>query len=65
MSTRLVITADLHQHIAKWNDLVRAVEKEKPRFVLVAGDLLPKAGRFGAVLAARAIGTHPAKTALN
>src|SRR5438093_2543369 len=39
---RLVITCDLHQRIAKWVDLVSAVHAEKPRFVIVAGDLLPK-----------------------
>jgi Icc-related predicted phosphoesterase len=47
MPTKFIITADLHQHIAKWNDLVWTAELEKPRFVLVAGDLLPKAGGFG------------------
>ncbi len=41
---KLVITSDLHQWIAKWNDLVPTVETERPRFVLIAGDLLPKAG---------------------
>jgi Icc-related predicted phosphoesterase len=41
---KLVITSDLHQRIAKWNDLVLTVETERPRFVLIAGDLLPKAG---------------------
>lgn len=41
---QLLITSDLHQQIAKWNDLVSAVETERPRFVLIAGDLLPKAG---------------------
>lgn len=41
---KLVITSDLHQRIAKWNDLVPTVETERPRFVLIAGDLLPKAG---------------------
>ena len=39
---KLVITSDLHQRIAKWNELVPAVEAEQPRFVLIAGDLLPK-----------------------
>jgi len=39
---KLVITTDLHQRIAKWNDLVPVVETERPRFVLIAGDLLPK-----------------------
>jgi hypothetical protein len=33
---------DLHQRIEKWNDLVTAVQREKPRFLLIAGDLLPK-----------------------
>ena len=39
---KLLITSDLHQRIAKWNDFVFAVETERPRFVLIAGDLLPK-----------------------
>jgi hypothetical protein len=42
---KFVLTSDLHQRIAKWNDLVPAVETERPRFVLIAGDLLPK-GEF-------------------
>jgi len=46
MATRLIITADLHQSIGKWRDLVGVVERDKPRFVLVAGDLLPKDGGF-------------------
>jgi len=32
--------------MGKWRDLVRVVEQEKPRFVLIAGDLLPMAGGF-------------------
>lgn len=43
---KLVITSDLHQRIAKWHDLVSAVETERPRFVLIAGDLLPKLATF-------------------
>jgi len=39
---KLLITSDLHQRITKWSDLVPAVETERPRFVLIAGDLLPK-----------------------
>ena len=39
---KLVITSDLHQRIAKWDDLVSVVETQRPRFVLIAGDLLPK-----------------------
>ena len=39
---KLVITSDLHQRITKWGDLVPVVEAERPRFVLIAGDLLPK-----------------------
>ena len=39
---KLIITSDLHQRIAKWDDLVPVVETERPRFVLIAGDLLPK-----------------------
>jgi len=46
MTTRFIITSDLHQRIGKWRDLVRAVGQEKPRFVLIAGDLLPMAGGF-------------------
>ncbi len=40
---RLLITSDLHQRVAKWEDLVHAVQAERPRFVLLAGDLLPNA----------------------
>ena len=40
---KLVITSDLHQRIAKWDDLVPTVQTERARFVLIAGDLLPKA----------------------
>jgi|GEM_PF-1440857 len=39
---KLILTSDLHQRIQKWGDLVSAVQREKPRFVLIAGDLLPK-----------------------
>jgi Icc-related predicted phosphoesterase len=46
MPTRFIITSDLHQDIRKWDYLVRVVEQEKPRFVLIAGDLLPKSGGF-------------------
>jgi Icc-related predicted phosphoesterase len=46
VASRFIITADLHQNIAKWRDLVRVVEQTKPRFVLVAGDILPKDGGF-------------------
>jgi Icc-related predicted phosphoesterase len=46
MTTPFIITSDLHQDIGKWRDLVRAVAQEKPRFVLIAGDLLPKDGGF-------------------
>ena len=46
MATQFIITADLHQNIGKWRELVRVVEQEKPRFVLVVGDLLPKDGGF-------------------
>ena len=46
MATRFIITSDRHQRIAKWRDLVRLVEEDKPRFVLVAGDLLPNDGGF-------------------
>lgn len=46
MATKFIITADLHQSIGKWRELVRVVEQAKPRFVLVAGDILPKDGGF-------------------
>ena len=46
MPIRFIITSDLHQDIRKWEQLVRVVAQEKPRFVLVAGDLLPKDGGF-------------------
>ncbi|MGA2862938.1 MAG: metallophosphoesterase [Verrucomicrobiota bacterium] len=46
MPLKFIITADLHQDIRKWRDLVRVVEREKPRFILVAGDILPKDGGF-------------------
>jgi hypothetical protein len=39
---KLILTSDLHQRIEKWGDLVSAVQREKPRFILIAGDLLPK-----------------------
>ncbi len=39
---KLILTSDLHQRIEKWGDLVAAVQAERPRFVLIAGDLLPK-----------------------
>lgn len=39
---KLILTSDLHQWIAKWKDLVTVVRQQQPRFVLVAGDLLPK-----------------------
>ena len=38
----LLITTDLHQHPAKWNLLAKAAAKERPQFVLIAGDILPK-----------------------
>jgi Icc-related predicted phosphoesterase len=39
---KLILTSDLHQRIEKWPKLVAAVQAEEPRFVLIAGDLLPK-----------------------
>jgi uncharacterized protein len=39
---KLILTSDLHQRIEKWGELVSAVQMRKPRFVLIAGDLLPK-----------------------
>lgn len=44
MSTRLLLTADLHQQPDKWQQLVQAAVTEQPDFILVAGDLLPKIG---------------------
>ncbi len=41
---RIIVTSDLHQLISKWSDFVDVVGRERPRFVLVAGDLLPKEG---------------------
>jgi uncharacterized protein len=43
---KIIITSDLHQQIEKWDDLVSVVETGKPRFVLIAGDLLPKQATF-------------------
>jgi Icc-related predicted phosphoesterase len=40
----MILTSDLHQRIGKWDDVVKLVELERPRFVLIAGDLLPKEG---------------------
>jgi len=42
----LLLTADIHQYIAKWEDLAAIVERERPDFVLIAGDLFPKTGGF-------------------
>lgn len=46
MATRFILTADRHQSIGKWRDLVRLVEQARPCFVLVAVDILPKDGGF-------------------
>ncbi len=43
---KILVTSDLHQWIPKWKDLVKIVGKEKPRFILIAGDLLPKTGGY-------------------
>lgn len=43
---KIIVTCDLHQWIPKWEELVRVVTREKPRFVLIAGDLLPKTGGY-------------------
>jgi Icc-related predicted phosphoesterase len=43
---KLILPSDLHQRIEKWQDLVDAVKAERPRFVLIAGDLLPKLTNF-------------------
>lgn len=40
--TRFLLTADLHQFIPKWEQLVAAALRERPHFLLIAGDLLPK-----------------------
>jgi len=40
---KILITNDLHQKISKWTDLVKVIFKDEPRFVLIAGDILPKA----------------------
>jgi Icc-related predicted phosphoesterase len=45
---KILVTSDLHQWIPKWKDLVKIVGKEKPRFILIAGDLLPKTGGYAA-----------------
>ena len=42
----LLITTDLHQHPSKWNLLAKAATEERPQFVLIAGDILPKDGGF-------------------
>lgn len=42
----LLITTDLHQHPSKWNLLAKAATDERPQFVLIAGDILPKDGGF-------------------
>jgi hypothetical protein len=47
-SMKFLVTGDLHQCIEKWEELVKFVGKEKPRFVLIAGDLLPKTGGYAA-----------------
>jgi len=39
---RLLITNDLHQRQGKWEALVDAAERERPAFILIAGDILPK-----------------------
>jgi len=45
---KILVTCDLHQWIPKWKELVKVVAREKPRFVLIAGDLLPKSGGYDA-----------------
>lgn len=39
---KVLAMADVHQSERHWEMLVKAVEKEKPDLVLIAGDLLPK-----------------------
>jgi len=41
---KMILTSDLHQMIGKWDNLVDIIQLERPRFVLIAGDLLPKEG---------------------
>ena len=43
---KLLLTNDIHQFIAKWEQLSSIVEEEEPDFVLIAGDLFPKTGGF-------------------
>jgi Icc-related predicted phosphoesterase len=43
---RLLLTSDLHQRVEKWSHLVEAAQQERPRFVIIAGDLLPKVAAF-------------------
>ena len=43
---KFLLTSDIHQHIPKWKQLVDAVQRDAPRFVVIAGDLLPKSGGF-------------------
>ena len=72
MATRFFITSDLHQNIGKWGDLVQVVGRDRPRFVLVAGDLLTVTTRLAgegfldnlripAVLEAPLLKTYPVK----
>jgi len=39
---RLLMTTDLHQFRGKWDALIESAERERPAFILVAGDILPK-----------------------
>ncbi len=41
---RLLMTTDLHQSRGKWEALIESAERERPAFILVAGDILPKDG---------------------
>ena len=43
---KILVTSDLHQWIPKWKELVKVASHEKPRFILIAGDLLPKTVRL-------------------
>ena len=43
----LLITADLHQHRGKWDQLLGVAAQERPEIILIAGDILPKHGGFG------------------
>jgi predicted phosphodiesterase len=55
---KIPLTSDLHQWIPKRKDLVKIGSKEKPRFILIAGDLLPKNRRLCAAKFFSEMKTH-------